>query len=418
MNIILTETEYCKLQIQYEAAPEEIAAKKDDVVATFKDRSIPGFRKGKKGKVPLDAIKMHFRKQIDEQLTQQLAQKAVEDTVFEKKIKLFGYPMFSKVELKDNNFVCEFSINKQPDFELGTYKEFEIPKPPTALTSEELSNQMLQELREKNGGSIPYTENDIVQGKDTVIVDYSCFTVPENVPVPKLTAIGEIVAIDKINVPGFSENLLGMKVGDEREFVLNVPESFGDEFGGTQLKFNVNLTMGSKINPAPLNDELATKMNLKTIDELIGMAKSTADIRIKELENIQINDQISNRLLENHNFIVPEWIALSEAQMSASTSKIDWNGLSDDEKKIAIEGARKSVKLSLILGRVRDEEPESQLSEEEVFNIAKENISKYSPDPQKVFEELYANGHLQILFSRIRDVKTLEFLQTTCKIVE
>jgi trigger factor len=418
MNITLTETEYCKLHIQYEAAPEEIATKKDDVIATFKDRPIPGFRKGKKGNVPLDAIKMHFRKQIDEQLTQQMAQKAVEDTVFEKKIKPFGYPMFSKVELKDDNFNCEFSLNKQPDFELGTYKEFEIPKPPVALTSEELCQQMIQELRDKNGDMTPYTENDIVQGKDTVVVDYSCFTVPENVPVPKLTALGEVVAIDKINVPGFSENLFGMKIGDEREFILNVPESFGAEFGGNQLKFNVKLTMGSKINPAPLNDELATKVNLKTIDELIGMAKSTADTRIKELENTQINDQISNRLLENHNFIVPEWIALSEAQMQASTSKIDWNALSEAEKKIAIEGAEKSVRLSLILGRIRDEEPQSQLSEEEVFNIAKENISKYSPDPQKVFEELYANGHLQILFSRIRDIKTLEFIHSTCKIVE
>lgn len=92
--------------------------------------------------------------------------------------------------------------------------------------------------------------------------------------------------------------------------------------------------------------------------------------------------------------------------------------MEDAKKEKYVDYAEKSVKLSLILSRIRDEEPSCQLTDEEVLSIAKSNISKFDANPEKVLEGIYKNGHLPLLASRIKDEHTLEFIKNNCNITE
>jgi hypothetical protein len=82
--------------------------------------------------------------------------------------------------------------------------------------------------------------------------------------------------------------------------------------------------------------------------------------------------------------------------------------------------AKKNVSLSLILDKIRETEIESQLSDQEVFEIIKQNLakSKTGSNVDDVIKEMSRTGYLQILFSRIRDEYTLDFIVKSIRIIE
>lgn len=424
-NIIVNEIEYCKIQVHYEADADTICSKKNEVVSKFKGKKVPGYRQDK---VPLEAIKQHFRKEINEQLKQSLAEEAVYSTISEKNIKPFGRPMFSNVSLEISKlislngeqalptFSCEFELFTQPEFELKDYKAFDLPKIHSPMSIEELSQKMLQDLRTRHGETVPYGADDFVQMGDTVIVDFK--TIMDGNIIDELTGEGQLLNIGRINIPEFSESLLGMKAEEVREFDINMPADYKPEYAGKTLRFEVKLSTGSKTNLAPLNDDLAAKIGIQNYGILMDNIHSTAAARIQELEKNYAMDQIVKRLIANHDFKVPAWIALSEAQINAKSSNQDWDKISDEEKDKLITMAENSIKLSLILQKIRENEPEAQLTDEEVFQIAKENLSKHSQEPEKIMSELFKNGQISVFFNRIKDENTINFIEKTSKFVE
>lgn len=411
MDIQIVEKEYCKLEVEYSVGKDHIDGKRDEVVVKFKDAPIKGFRKGK---TTPDVIKFHFRKEIEEELKRELANEAFQNVVSEKNIKPFGYPSFTSLMLESGKFACNFTMHKQPDFELGTYKGFDIPKP-TLPDAEEFTQRMVHELRTKHGSSIPFTENDFVQMGDKVILD--CKTTSEGQAIEKLTFSGEILQVGRINIQGFSESLLGMQCNETRSFELPIPED-GSEFSGKKLNVEVKLIMGSKIEAAPLNEELAKTIGVETVDELMSQARAIASNRIAEIERNFKTDQVSRRLIDGHTFEVPHWIASAEAKVNSRYAGKEWEKLSNDEKESFIKQAENSVKLSLILEKVRDNEPEAQLTQQEILAIAKANISRYAPNPDKVFGEILNSGQLPILLNRIRDEYALDFIVKNCNVIE
>lgn len=413
MQIELIEKNYCQYLVKYEADKEEISNKRKEIVNKFHAYKIPGFRKGKSNS---EAVSMFFRKEIDENLKQELANEAINNTLTEKDIKPFGQPKFESINLENNKFNCEFSIHTKPNFELSTYKGFEIPKAPNKTNAEEFSQKMLQEIRVRMGTSIPFTDIDFAQVNDQVIVDYKGSI--DGIINEKLSVNGEILTVGKVNLVNFDDNILGMKIDEVRNFDIVMPEQYGEELNGKTVSFEVKLLNGSKTTPAPLDDELAKKLGIETFELLMNEIKSTADGRIYELERGHNADQVAKRLIENHTFQVPDWIIAAEAQVNTKNNQKDWLSISDEDKQKSLDDAEKSVKLSLILEQVRDSEPDAQLTEDELFKLTKMNIEKTSPNPDQVLMEIVKNGHLPFVFNRIKDEFTLDFIIKNSTIIE
>ena len=415
MNISVQEKEYCKLFVEYVADVDTVSSTKEkienEVVEAAKDQQIPGFRKGA---CPPLLVKNRFRKEIDNRVKQELVSDALQNLMFEKKLRPFGYPQFEKIELGDKTFNCSFMLHTYPEFQLKQYKEFEIPKPPLPA-EEDMAQKTVQEIRERYGQTIPYTDDDFVTKGDTLVIDYKAFVGDELVE--NLQNTGEVINVGRTNVPGFDDNLLGMKQGDTREFVLKAPKS-DLKVSEKDVRFVVTLTLGSKNTPAALDDELAKKLGMENMDQVFTQARAVASNRRKEIEKQYTNDQISRRLIGNHEFQVPSWISMAEAQITAKSAHKEWDKLSDGEKSEFIVKAENNIKLSLILEAIRSEEPEAQTTDEEVYKLAKENLSGFSDKPEEVLANLAKHGQLMFLFTRIRDDYTLGFIEKTCKIIE
>jgi len=415
MEIEIKEVENCKLEVVYTADAGEILEKRGEILKHFKKAPVPGCRPGK---ASLDAIKIHYRTQIEESLKRALAEDAYHNTIFEKELKPHGAPMFNSANMINGGFECKFNMNVKPKFGLTTYRDFEIPKPVQDMTVSDLSQKMMQELRIHFGEAVPYDEDDFVQKGDNVILDYvGSVDGEEN---ENLSAKGEMLTVGSSQLASFDDNLLGMNLGETREFDLVVPNEGLPSLAGKTVHFKVNISMGSKLVPAALDDEFARKLGKEDLAELKDFVTKTAMAKTEHIHHNKLTEQVANLLLENHKFEAPNWLVLSEAQYLVNNSKMDWEKLADADKEQYMKMAEKNVRISLILDRIRDEEPEAQLSDEEVFEIVKQNITKSNAQatPDEIIQEMNKTGYLQILFSRIRDEYTLDFIVKTSKIIE
>jgi trigger factor len=415
MQIEITELEPCKLSIHYEAGAEEILNKRGDIIKQFKKAPVPGFRPGK---ASVDAIRLHYRTQIEESLKRALAEDAYHNTLFEKKLKPHGAPRINNALLADGKFVCDFEMYTKPDFEPATFKGIEIPKPHEPLTDVELTEKMLQDLRVKAGEVVPFTEGEFVQHGDNVILDYD--GIVDGQKNESLSGQAEMLTVGASQLTEFDDNLLGMAIGETREFDLVVPANGLPSMIGKTIHFVVTLNMGSKTIPCALDDTLAEKFGKKDFDDLRGFIQGTAQSRVQEHFRGQIAEAIAHRLVDSNNFDVPNWMSLSEAQYLVHNAKLDWNAIPDVDKEKYLELATKNVKLSLILDRIREIEPEAQLTDQEVFEMIKQNIakSKVATSFDDVVKEMNRTGYLQILMSRIRDEHTLDYIVKNARIVE
>ena len=414
MQIELEETEYCKVNVHYEVGAEEIEATRTKIVELLKKAPVPGFRTGK---ATPEAIKNHYKHQINESLKRALAEEAFHNTLFEKNLKPFGAPQFQGAILNGAKFTCDFKMAVHPTFQLGKYKGLEIPKP-VIKTVNEYTEEILQQLREQHGAQTQYTDNDFVQANDQIIINYTGYS-GEN-KIDALSADGEMLKVGSSSIKEFDDNLLGMKVGDDRVFYIRVPEDGLPSVANTEIKFQVQLVAGSKVQPAGLDDDLAKKMGKETFQELHEMVTQAATGRAEMNRKAAIISQISAKLVTEHDFKIPDWLALPEAQHIAQQARVNWETLPDADKERFLSMGVNNAKMSLILDKIRDEEPDAQLSDSEVIEMLKQTFAKQSPgrNPEEILQELNQNGYLQSLFVRVRDEHVLGYLVDQSVIIE
>jgi trigger factor len=415
MEIHLTEIEPCKIKVTYHADPEQIVNKKTEVLNMFKKAPVPGFRAGK---ASVDAIKVHYRNQIDESLKRALAEEAYHNAIFEKNLKVHGTPMFSDLYLMDGKFACEFTVHTKPDFTLSEYKNLEIPKPHEAETPVTLCERMMQELRVRYGEATPYSDTDFVQMGDNIIVNYEGFL--EGQKVDNLSVEGEMLTVGKNQLENFDTNLLGMSLGETREFNINVPATGLPSVANKTVSFKVTLVTGSKTTPCALDDSLASKLGKNSFAELREFVLASAQAQIANKLQLQLTEAVSKRLVQDNKIVVPNWMALSEAKYIAHGAKINWDSLPDQDKLKYLQVAADNVRLSLILDKIRENEPDAQLTDQEVIDIIKRNMGSNANTTsfEQLLQQMNQSGYLRVLMSRIKDEHVLDFLVKNSKIAE
>ena len=189
---------------------------------------------------------------------------------------------------------------------------------------------------------------------------------------------------------------------------------------GKIVHFKVTVNMGSKTKLCPLDDSLALKMGKNNFSELKELVHAAAMSRKVLTDKASLNESITNHLVHNNNFSVPNWLTLSEAKYLVHNAKMNWDTMPDLDKEKYLEVAENNVKLSLILDKVRELEPEAQLTDQEVFEVIKQNLAKTTriEDIDNKIKEMNKSGYISILFSRIKDEYALDFIAKNVKLID
>lgn len=417
MKITSTELEPHLLSITCEANAAEIADKKQEILQAFKKAPVKGFRKDKQPS--MDAIQLQYAKEIHESLKRAMAEHCYHEAIFTEKLRVIGPPTFKSMLLQGNVFTCDFETHTKPDFILPNWKTYEIPRPHQVHTAEDVVQKMLNEVRTKLGDQIPYGDNDFLQLSDNVVVSYSASV--DGKSIDSLSAKDEVMVIGQSPLAEFDQQLLGMNVGETREFDVIGPEGGLPSLSGKTIHFTVSLSTGSKNIPANLDDELAKKMGKKDFNELQEMIGQAAFARVEAHNRLQLNEAIGKKLVAETEIEVPQWMSISEAQYLAQQSKVDWNALADADREKFIELAINHVKLSLILDKCREDTPECQLTDQEVFEIIKQNLSQTQQpgaNLDEIMQEANRTGYLQVLMNRIKDEATMNEIVKHVKLID
>ena len=394
----INEVEYCKVNVKYTATPDIVVEKTKKALNELRKLPVPGFRPGKATDI---AIKARYKLRIEQWVKNEMINHSVEDILFETKMQHIGQPQVLDMRLDGNNFNCEMVFLKKPEFELKEVKGLEIPKPHEETTQTQYVESMLQELRTTNGDSRPFEDGDFVQMGDILTIDY---TVGETLNEGVLYTVGSNI------LPEFDDNIIGMAAGEEREFNILLDEK------KTPVKVSVH--MGMKKTLCALDDELAKKVGMSSLDELRSTIEGIAGNRLKQHKDAQLADQISKRLLAMHDFEVPEWLNSMELQGIAQKYNVDLTTATDEVKIDLNNKAKESIKLALILDSIRKELPESDLTDEEVINMIKNRVNQQGMNPDEFLQNAHKKGTLMGIAAQLRNETTLQYLIDNAKIIE
>ena len=218
---------------------------------------------------------------------------------------------------------------------------------------------------------------------------------------------------------GFDSELLGMKIDDSRLFDLKVKSEktnnvSADEIRGMPefktLSFRVKLNMGLRPVPCSSDEELAERAGEASFEELKTKILAHCEQEVKRIEKILLQQAVSEKLLSNHQFKIPDWLISGETEQLCKTA-----GIKEPTEQL-IKQAEKNVRLSLILEEIRTKEPDAQVSDVELINTLKRQV-KDDPKLGQLIVEMEKSGQIGMWLAQSRVNFVLDWVVGTSKVV-
>ena len=384
--------------------------------------SVPGFRKGK---VPRKIFEQRFGvESLYQDAVDILLPEAYSKAVDATGIVPVDQPQIDieKIE-KGSDLVFTAEVTVKPEVKLGQYKGLEMEEQDTEVKDEEIEEQ-LKRLQERYA-ELAVKEDGTVEKGDTVVLDFEGFV--DGKPFDGGKAENYSLEIgSNAFIPGFEDQLVGMKANEEKEINVTFPEDYhAEELKGKDAVFKVKVHE-IKVKQLPeIDDEFAKDVDddVETLDQLKEKIKN----QLKEQkETAALNaqrDQVVEKAAENAEIDVPavmiereidRMIRELEQQMAAQgiTMKMYYNITGTDEQSLREqmkESAEKRVRASLTLEAIADAE-NIEVSDEEVEKDIKETADNFGLTVEQVKQMLDIQGGSDAVKNDLRIRKAIDFL--------
>ena len=385
-----------KLTFEIEAARFDEAVSR----AYYKLRgrvSIPGFRKGK---APRKLIENYYGEGfLYNEAFDSLFDQVYGPALDENHVDVVDRPEIDIQQIgagQDLKFTCEVYVT--PDVQLGAYKGVSAKKEHTLVTEDEV-NARIEADRKKQAAEVKVEDRPVENG-DIVELDYAGSI--DGVPFPGGTAEGQRLVIGSHSfIPGFEEQMVGMRTGEEKDLTVTFPEDYGaEDLAGEEAVFHVKVREIRKEELPELDDEFA-----KDISEFETLEAYRADIRDKlqkqaaERDEANFRSAVLDKVIDAAEVDIPK--AMVERQLDSMMQDFayrlraqgmdmkDFMQYTGQDEAAMREGyradAEKSVRAHLVLSAIEKAEG-IEATEEEVDA----EIAKFAPQSGKTPEELKA----------------------------
>ena len=418
-------TNEVKLTFTIEAEKFEDGMKKV-YTKTAKYFSIPGFRKGK---APMSLIERTYGPSI---FYEDTFNEIVPD-IYEKELKENNIEAVSRPEIeitqmeKGKDLIFTAVVQTRPDVKLGKYKGVELEKPDTSVMAADVKKE-LERMAEKNARLVN-VENRAVKNKDITVIDFEGFV--DGVAFEGGKAENHELEIGSNTfIPGFEDQLIGMKIDEEKDINVKFPEEyFSKELAGKDATFKVKLHE-IKVKELPtIDDEFAKDVSeFDTLKDLKASIKERLVEDKKKQSKYQLEDYAVKSVCDDTNIDIPSGMIETEIDniMKEIDGRLAYQGLNlekylkminkseEDMRKEYEAQASESVKTRLVLEAIVKEE-KIEATEKDLEEKIKEMANNYG----KKEEELMNNENLKnYLKNNITTEKAVQFIIDNAKITD
>lgn len=305
MNVSIQKLEDNKVELTITIPQTEVAKAYESAYKKLaQEVNIPGFRKGK---APRKIIESRLGAEaIKEEAENILVNDSYRKALQQEHVEVVSYPSIDIIE-SDESKDMEFKavVTVRPEVELGEYTDLEVEKGDSSVTDEDVM-AVLDKLREKKAQMVVVENAELAKG-DFAIIDFAGYIDGE--PFSGGEGKGYPLEIGSGSfIPGFEDQLIGAKTGEERTVKVNFPEDyFSKDLAGKEAEFKVNV---QDIKQKQLPE--ATDEFIKENTEFATLEEWKADCRknLEESKKIQVKNEHENNLIktavENAKIDVPE----------------------------------------------------------------------------------------------------------------
>ena len=387
MKTEFTHISDCRRELTVEIPTETV----DEAIARLsksygRSAKVPGFRPGK---VPAHVILARFRDQILHDVAQDLVSKAVDEALASEDLTPVATPEIRDVDVNEGKpLTFRATFETLPVVEPGNYDGFTLRQTPVKI-DEDAVDKALAELRQRASRLEPVDGRGVEQG-DTVTLDLerrlvsqpattdsnTTGTAPSDAPEQHKGVSVEIG--NKVNPPGFDDELLGLKIGATRSFTVTFPEGYEVEaLAGAEAAYDIEV-MGVHRRVLPdLDDEFAKQTaDLKDLTALRARVKEDLTTHAEHEAKNDVRKDLLHQLAGRVTVEVPDILIDHEVErrveqlarhmlsqrMDPREANIDWDAFRQQQRTAATDTVRSTLVLDAIASR-------------EAINISDEDIS-------------------------------------------
>lgn len=412
-----------KLSFTIEASKFEEAIQKV-YVKSAKYFNIPGFRKGK---APYKIVEKQYGAQIFyEDAFNEVAGEVYEKELTDAKIEAVSRPEIDIIQMeKGKDLIFTAVVQTKPEVTLGKYKGIELKKVEYNVEEKDIDHE-IGHMQERNARLVN-VEDRPVEKNDTTVIDFEGFV--DGVAFEGGKAENhELVIGSNTFIPGFEDQIIGMKIGEEKDINVTFPEEyFSKDLAGKPAVFKVKLHEIKKKELPAVDDEFAKDVSeFDTIKELKDSIKEKLEEENKNKAKYETEEEAIKTVCDNTEIDIPSGMVETETDnmIKDIEQRLMYQGLNfaqylqmmgkteEDMRKEMKEQAERQVKTKLVLGAIVEAE-KIEATDEEVKAKLEEMATMYGKDAK----DLEANESLKAYIAEsVKTEKAISFIVDNAKI--
>ena len=394
---------------------------------------LKGFRPGK---VPVSHLRRIYGKSVMAEVVQKKVDDSTKQALAERQLK----PAYSpQIELSKDQAVIDklmegksdlaFTMTFEivPPIEVKDFGAIEVEKLTVDVNDEHIDRALQQIAAQQRSFEFKADDAPAERGDRVVIsfrgkIDGEPFEGGSAEDVPLELGSAQFL-------PGFEDQLLGAKKGEKRVVNVAFPADYSvSTLAGKPAQFDVDVKSVETAKPTPIDDALAQKLGLETLDAVKTNVKSRIAAEFAQMSGMKLKRDVLDKLDEQYNFDLPQrlvdaefdqiWSAL-EREMKQSGKSFADEGTTEEETRKEYQAiANRRVRLGLLLGTV-GERAGITITDEEMQRALIERARQFPGQERKVIDYYRKNANALIeLRGPIFEQKVVDYIVGQAKVTE
>ncbi|RIY03811.1 trigger factor [Aureimonas flava] len=432
MQVRETKAEGLKREIEIVVPASDLEARLQTRLYEIKDQvKLKGFRPGK---VPMSHMRKSYGRSVMAEIVNQIINETPRSVIAERNERSAMQPEIQmtedegeaeKVLRGESDFRFTVAYETLPAFELKETDGIKIERPVVEIADEEVEDQV-KRIAESARTFQP--KDGAAETGDRVTMDFVGKVDGEAFQGGSAQDSNLVLGSGQF-IPGFEDQLVGAKAGDEKTVEVKFPEDYGAaHLAGKDAVFDVTVKAVASPDAMELDDEMAKKLGLESIARLREIVRGQIESQFGQATRQKVKRQLLDQLDAEYSFELPEKLVEAEFNniWNQVSRELEQSGKSFEDEDTTEEKARaeyrklaeRRVRLGLVLSEI-GEKAGVTVSDEELQRAVIEQVRQYPGQEQQVYDYFRKTPEaIQSLRAPIYEEKVVDHLLATVDVTD